>query len=176
MTLTVVLSVSVYFNYTQTVTTTNLSNSLTRYQNSVTEQQVTITRLTNEVTSLEEHPSTVTTTQTLVRTTTQTSTSVVSVYPVVSNVTLAFTQVSGTFDYSVTVGGATSTGSTNQPFALPLKNLFAGEDVAVQAATVSTGGCNIGETVTVQLWVEGSVAAQSTTQCTGSPTSLDYTV
>lgn len=176
--LAVSLTLSVYVNITQNNTTSNLSAQMTTFERSITNEQYVITSLNTELGNIQEHTTALTMTQTLTltQTITQTSTTAISVYPVPGNVTLAFTQVSGTFDYQVTVGGVTSTGSTNQAFAIPLKNLFQGEQITAQATTTASIGCDIGETVTVQLYVAGSVAAQSVTQCTGSPASLTYTV
>lgn len=174
--LAISLTFSVYINFTYNETTNNLSAQITTFERSITNEQNVITSLTTEITSIQDHPTTVTTTQSLTQTLTQTSTTVVSVYPVPGNVTLAFTQVSGTFDYQITVGGATSTGSTSQAFVMPLKNLFQGEQITVTATTTASFGCKIGETVTVQLYVSGIIAAQSVTECTGNPASLTYTV
>jgi len=118
-----------------------------------------------------------TTLETVTTTSTSTTISTTSIYPVPDNVTVFFTNISGTFDYSVTAGSLSFSGSDyNQNLTIPITPIFQGNVVSVSAYTTASVGCNIGEQVTAIIYLNNQVVAQGTTLCTGNQINISYTV
>jgi hypothetical protein len=123
---------------------------------------------------------TITTTSTTVSSTTIYATST-SFCPTLScplnNVTLYFTNVSGGYNYDVTYGTSSITGSNaGTSLAIPLPGLFSGETITIYASVFGGYYCAGGTTVTAQLFLDKVLVAQGTTMCPGSPIHLVYTV
>ncbi len=97
-------------------------------------------------------------TSTLVRSTTSTTTSYVtststtSIYPVPTNVTVAFVMDDGAYQYQIDAGPNQMTSTPSSNLVVPLMNLYQGEQVSI---TTSSVGDRVGETVTVELFVNG---------------------
>jgi hypothetical protein len=142
---------------TKTVTLT----STTTQQDTTTQTQISIS------------------TSTLVESTTRTqislvtSTSTTSIYPVPTNVTVAFVQDNGAYQYTIDAGTNTLTSTPLAPLSFPLTGLFPGEQITISA---SSYGDRSGETVTVELFVNGQMVQQSTTLAGGDPAQITYTV
>jgi hypothetical protein len=121
-----------------------------------------------------------TSTQIIRSTTTQTSvtvsTSTTSVYPVPTNVTVAFINVDGEYNYNIQAGTSTTSGVISGPASWQLTNIFQGEPISITASTVGVSGCREGEHFTLQLWVNGQLATDSSSFCGGSQASITYTV
>ena len=150
-------------------------------QNANLNQQVA--SLGQQVSTLEQRTvqvvtvsNTVVSVVTSVSVTSVTSTFTSTVYPVPDNVTVVFTQVSGGYNYVVTAGSTTYTGSHDTPFTLPITPVYQGEVISISASETGLGGCAIGQTVTAQLYLNGTIVAQGTEICTGSNIQITYTI
>jgi len=150
------------------------SANIKTMSSSISSQQQTINNLNAQIASIQQH--TVTVTQTLTQTSYVTSTSTTSIYPVPTNVTVLFTKVDGSYNHEVDAGTSVTSGSISGPLTLRLSNLFQGETIKITAETTGIGGCRSGETVTVELFVNGQMATQSTTFCGASSAQIAYTV
>lgn len=149
----------------------------TTYQTkTVTRTETATTRLTSTAT-VTVPP---TATRTVLATTTSVSltitTSIVSVYPVPENVTLAFTNVDGEYNYNIQAGSSSSSGALSGPNTLHITGLFQGQTISITASTTGAGGCRMGEHFTMELFVNGQMAAQSSSFCLGNQASITYTV
>jgi hypothetical protein len=140
----------------------------------------TTQQITSEKTILSTVVSSTTQFSTLTQTSVTTSTSTTSVYALPMNVTVLFTNIDGNYTYDIQAGSSSTSGGKagNSPYSLQLTGLFQGQTVTITAATTSAGGCRNGEHLTMQLWVNGQIVAQSDTLC-GDGTSgarITYTV
>ncbi len=142
---------------TKTITVTHT----TTRQDTITQTQTSISTSTLVVSS------------TTTKTSFITSTSTTSVYPVPTNVTVAFVNVVGSYHYEIDAGPNVLTSTPSAPLSIPLTNLFRGEQIKI---TVSSFGDRMGETVTVELFVNGQMVQQSTTFTTASPAQITYSV
>jgi hypothetical protein len=139
---------------------------------------ITLTHTTTELdTTTQTQTSILTSTSVVSSTTTQisfiTSTSTTSVYPVPTNVTVAFVKVDGAYQYEIDAGPNVMTSTPSSALSVPLTNLFQGEQVKITASSV---GGRVGETVTVELFVNGQMVQQSTTFVGASPAQITYTI
>jgi Flp pilus assembly pilin Flp len=144
---------------TETTTTTTLVSRTTQFstltQTSSTTQFSTVTQ-TSSTTQFS----------TLTQTSVVTLTSTVSGSAVPTNVTLLFTDISGNYTYSIQAGSLSTSGKTgNSPYSLQLTGPFQGQTITVTVATARAGGCITGEHLTLQLWINGKMVAQTGTFC-----------
>jgi hypothetical protein len=134
---------------------------------------VTLTQETS-FTSTQTVSTTVLTTVTAKSVKTSISTS--SVYPVPTNVTLAFVNVVGYYQYTVQVGSSFNSSEGTGPYSLRINGLIPGETITITATTGNISGCQIGQVLTMRLWVNGFMVSQSDTSCGANPASITYTV
>jgi hypothetical protein len=157
----VLVGVSGFYVASTYQTKTITSTQTTTQQNTITQTQT----------------STLTSTSVVSTTTTQTSfvtsTSTTSVYPVPTNVTVAFVKDDGAFQYEIDAGPNVMTSTPYAALSIPLTNLFQGEQIKITASSV---GDRSGETVTVELFVNGQMVQQSTTGTSSTPAQITYTV
>ena len=144
----------------------SLLNALSEVVNRIEWAQVETVTVQNTIVSVETS-----TTTSLISTTTTTS-----VYPAPENVTVLFTPVSGQYSFTITAGSETYSGSTSNAQSLPITPVFQGETVSISASETGAAGCAMGQTVTVRLFVNNQLVAQSTTQSTGTDAQITYTV
>jgi cytoskeletal protein RodZ len=157
----VLIGISGYYVATTYQTKTITLTATTTHQETTTQTQTSTETFTSVVSS--------TTTQTSFIT----SSSTTSVYPVPTNVTVAFVQDDGAYQYEIEAGPNVLTSTPSGPLSIPLTNLFEGEQVKITASSV---GDRIGETVTVELFVNNQMVQQSTTGTGSSPAQIAYTV
>lgn len=149
----------------------------TTYQTKVVIQTETTTaRLTTTATQSVHLTSTKTVLATTTSVSLTVSTSIVSVYPVPDNVTLAFTAVNGQYDYNIDAGSSSSSGSMTGNYAFQITGLFQGQTIDITASTTSVSGCRVGEQFTMELFLNGQMVGQSDSFCGGNQASISYTV
>jgi hypothetical protein len=117
---------------------------------------------------------TVSTTVTATSVTTSISTS--SVYPLPTNVTVAFVNVVGYYQYTIQVGSSFNSSEGTGPYSLRINGVFPGESFTITARTGDISGCHTGQMLTMRLWVNGFMVSQSDTSCGTNPASITYTV
>jgi hypothetical protein len=165
----------------QQISTANQEISSQNQQISGLNQQVS--NLTQQVLTLEQRTIEVVTqtnsevhVETTTSVTTVTSVSTSSVFPVPDNVTVLFTKVSGGYDYTITAGSSTYSGSQSATFTVPINPVFQGETISISASETGLAGCSMGQTVTAELYLNGQIVAQGTQICTGNNIQLTYTI
>ena len=161
---------AVVFTYYESSTQ---NSSLQAEVNGLNQQVAVLQQRTIQVVTMTD---TVQEVVTSVSTTSVTTTQTTSVYPVPANVTVFFTKVSGGYSYTVNAGASSYSGSYSTPFSFQVTPVFQGETISVSAAETGAAGCSIGQTVTAQIYMNGSVVAQGTQICTGSNIAISYTV
>jgi hypothetical protein len=158
---------------TKTITLT----ATTTQQDTTTQTQTSISTSTLVESTTTTQTSTETSTSVVSSTTTRTSlvtlTSTTSIYPVPTNVTVAFVQNDGAYQYEIDTGQYVLTSTLSGPLSVPLTNLFQGEQIEITASSV---GDRVGETVTVELFVNGQMVQQSSTFTGANPAQITYTV
>jgi len=105
-----------------------------------------------------------------------TTSSSTSTYQVPSNVTLAFTNVSGEYLYVVQAGNSVTSAKEFGDYSLQIDGLSKGEMVTITGTTQGPGGCTAGEHFTMVLWVDGQAVSQAYGYCSGGSASITYTV
>lgn len=115
---------------------------------------------------------------TVVSVTTSTLTSTVSVYPVPDNVTLVFAAPSGvTYNYSIQAGSSSTSGTWYGIQSLPVTGLFQGQTILVIAYMIGHSSlCLVNQQFAMELFVNGTMVAQSDSVCTGNLVTISYTV
>jgi len=139
----------------------------------VTVTQTTIQLDTTTLTQTSVETSTSVVSSTTTQTSFITSTSTTSVYPVPTNVTVAFVQDDGAYQYEIDAGPNTLTSTPSGPLSVPVTNLFQGEQISITASSV---GDRVGEMVTVELFVNNQMVQQSSTFTGANPAQITYTV
>ena len=157
------------------VTITGLDNQIAGLNGQVANLNVQMANLVQRTVQVVTVQNTIVTVETQTLIVTTTSTSSVSVYPVPDNITVAFVQVSGGYNYVITAGASTYTGSYDRPFALQIAPVFQGETISVSASLTGVAGCSIGQTTTAEIFLNGQVVAQGTQICSGINIQISYT-
>jgi hypothetical protein len=133
---------------------------------------------TQQVTTIQTSLSTVISTQTLTQTSfiTSTTTLILHVYPIPTNVTVAFVDPGSgyTFSYQIVAGGQTFSGSSGSPISIPISPVFAGEQLKI---TASVGGnCSDGNSVTIVLYIDGKQTVTAPSGCNATPAQISMTL
>jgi len=160
----------------QQVSTVNAQVSALSSQNSNLNQQISV--LEQRTMTVVTVSNTVVMVETTTSVTTVTSISTSTVYPVPNNVTILFTQVVGTFSYSIIAGSTTYAGSSGATLSIPIIPVFQGETISISASEYGGfGGCSPGvQTATAKLFLNGQVVAQGTQVCAASTMQITYTI
>jgi hypothetical protein len=146
----------------------------TTYQTKlVTVTTTQTTTFSTTYTEVQVQTSYVSTTMSQTVTSTVVSISTTSIYPVPDNATLVFADSSGSYTYSIQVGSSTTSGSASGTDTFNLTPLFKGEGITVELATGSAlpengFSCGIGNTATMQLYLNGQLVAHASKECSGS--------
>ena len=135
--------------------------------------------LHSQIQSIQANPFTVTTTSrtTITQTTTSTQTLTTTDYPIPTNVTVQFTNVDGEYQFTITAGSFKSTGSQTTQTSIQVIPVYQTEVIQISAVTTRIGGCAVGETITVILFLNGQKVASSQTNCgMDNGASINYTL
>jgi hypothetical protein len=158
------------------VTSLNQQVSSVNQQVSNLNQQISI--LQQKTVQVVTVSNTVVMVETTISVTTTTSVSTSTVYPVPNNVTVLFNQVNGVFDYSITAGSQTYTGSSGSTLSIHITPVFQGETITITASEYGGfGGCSPGvNTATAELFLNGQIVAHGTEYCNAATLQITYTM
>jgi hypothetical protein len=84
--------------------------------------------------------------------------------------------VSGGYDYTIAAGSSTYTGSSGGQLSIPITPVFQGETINISMSETGIFGCNNGQTVTAEVYLNGQIVAQGTEFCGGTNVQLAYTI